>query len=99
MECKKCAIDTMNVLETFGLLDELVKFYRRDWLEDIAKAQIHDTKALLSSRLHKIMDSCDLPKESPIAKIATDLDKAETLENIQWATQNFEGALYQSLKM
>ena len=99
MECKKCALNVIEALENFGLLDELVKFYKRDWMEDIAKAQIHDTKALLSSRLRKIIDSCDLPKDSPAVKIATDLDTADTLDKIKWAIQNFEGALYQSLKM
>ena len=98
IECRKCAIGTIDILESFGLLDEMTKYYKIGWMEDIAKAQIHDTKLVLSSRLRGLINSCNLADDSPVAKIATDLDKADTLDKIRWAIQNLEGALYQSLR-
>jgi len=98
MECKKCALNAIESINTWELLEDLVNFYRKDWMEDIAKAQIYDTKALLSSRLRKVLDSCDIPGEAPLVHVVQDLEAADTLDKIRWSIQNLDGALYQSLK-
>jgi len=52
----------------------------------------------LSRRLGETIADCQLPESSPIAKVKRDLDRATNVEGMLWAIQNFEGALYQSLK-
>jgi len=98
MECRKCALNTIEALSAFDLFDDLTKFYSRGGLDDASLVQIGHLRMELSRRLGKTITDCQLLESSPIAKVKRDLDQATNVEGMLWAIQNFEGALYQSLK-
>ena len=95
MGCRKCALNTIESLSAFDLFDDLTRFYS---LDDTSLAQIDSLRMELSRRLGETIADCQLPESSPIAKVKRDLDRATNVEEMLWAIQNFEGALYQSLK-
>ncbi len=98
MESRKCALNTIESLSAFDLFEDLTRFYRKVGLDDTSLAQIDSLRMELSRRLRETIADCQLPESSPIAKVKRDLDRATNVEGMLWAIQNFEGALYQSLK-
>ncbi len=99
MECKKCALNTIETLAAFAVFEDLTRFYSKAGLDDTSLAQIETLKTELRKRLEAAIATCELPPSSPIVKVKRDLDRATNAEGMLWAIQNFEGALYQSLKM
>ena len=98
MESRKCALNTIESLSAFDLFEDLTRFYSKKGLDDTSLAQIDSLRMELSRRLGETIADCQLPESSPIAKVKRDLDRATNVEGMLWAIQNFEGALYQSLK-
>ena len=99
MECRKCALNTIESLSAFDLFDDLTRFYSKAGLDDFSLAQIESLKVELCRRLGETIADCQLPESSPIAKVKRDLERATNVEGMLWSIQNFEGALYQSLKL
>jgi len=99
MECKKCALITIETLSALDLFEDLTNFYSKMGLDEFSLAQIETLKTELSKRLDTTIATCELSPSSPIVKVKRDLDRATNVEGMLWAIQNFEGALHQSLKM
>lgn len=99
MECRKCALNTIEALSAFDAFDKLTRFYSKASLDDTSLAQIDSLRMELSRRLGKTIADCGLPESSAIAMVKRDLERATNVEDMLWAIQDFEGALHLSLKM
>lgn len=99
-KCRMCALNTMVVLSGLDLLNDAVSFYGKGIVipHDIELEQIDVLRQHLSQQLGETIACCELSPDSPITKVKAALDKPGDIEAIKGAIENFEGALYQSLK-